>query len=46
MIPEVLDFRITSVCNMNCSFCFGTKVNKKFNYENLLSFFSFLKKGD
>ena len=43
MIPEVLDFRITSVCNMNCSFCFGTKVNKRFNYGNLLSFFSFFK---
>lgn len=44
MIPEVLDFRITSACNMNCSFCFGTKVNQQFNYEKLLSFFRFLKK--
>lgn len=44
MIPEVLDFRITSACNMNCSFCFGTKVNQQFDYEKLLSFFRFLKK--
>ncbi len=43
MIPEVIDFRMTSLCNMKCPFCFGTKVNEKFNYEKLVSFFSFFK---
>ena len=44
MIPEVFDFRLTSRCNMNCPFCFGTKVNENFNLYKLYDFFSFLRK--
>lgn len=38
MLPEVLDFRLTSKCNMKCSFCFGTKREKVYNPDILREF--------
>ncbi len=32
MLPDVIDFRITSICNFNCGFCFGPP-----KYDNVLT---------
>lgn len=43
MIPEVLDFRITSKCNMYCRFCFGPTVDVCWDLVALREFLGFLK---
>lgn len=44
-LPDTLDFRITSQCNMHCSFCFGTTIDGEVSTEKLLPFFLFLRKN-
>ncbi|MEE0761869.1 MAG: radical SAM protein [Acutalibacteraceae bacterium] len=43
MIPEVLDFRITSRCNMRCPFCFGPHSGEDWDIQSLRQFISFLQ---
>lgn len=43
MVPEVIDFRLTSSCNMCCPFCFGPTVNTAVNEKALNAFFGFFK---
>ncbi len=43
MIPEVLDFRITSRCNMHCPFCFGSQSKENLDIQTLKRFISFLQ---
>lgn len=43
MIPRVLDFRITSKCNMCCGFCFGPVVESSWELSLLKNFLVFLK---
>ncbi len=44
MIPKVLDFRITSKCNLSCPFCFGPTVQECLDEITLGKFFEFMKK--
>lgn len=43
MIPEVLDFRITSQCALRCPFCFGTAAPCSIDSAALGRFFSFMR---
>lgn len=44
MLPSTIDFRITSKCNMQCPFCFGTKVSHNINLSSLLAFLEKVRK--
>jgi DNA-binding Lrp family transcriptional regulator/MoaA/NifB/PqqE/SkfB family radical SAM enzyme len=37
MIPSVVDWRITSACDMNCPFCYGPKGIRSMNREDAIS---------
>ena len=43
MIPQVLDLRLTSKCNMRCSFCFGTQCAENWDNQALRRFFAFMQ---
>lgn len=45
MIPAVIDFRLTSSCNMCCPFCFGPTVKSSWEKEPLENFFAFFKEN-
>lgn len=39
MIPKIIDYRITSLCNLNCPFCFGTRIKNKMDLKSVFYFF-------
>lgn len=41
IFPVTIDFRLTSKCNMNCRYCFGTKIESNIHFEDIISFFSY-----
>ena len=36
MLPETIDIRITGRCNLECSQCFGTKINRDIESDKLI----------
>lgn len=41
-----IDFRMTSQCNMNCRYCFGTRLPAQRDRKQLLSFFEKAREAD
>lgn len=44
MIPMIIDYRITPLCNLNCPFCFGTKIKNKIDLKTVFGFFEQMKR--
>lgn len=43
VVPKVIDYRLTSSCNMRCPFCFGPVADTTLDEKALRVFFSFFK---
>ena len=42
-MPAIIDYRITSLCNLNCPFCFGTRIKNKIDLKTVFCFFEQMK---